>query len=103
MKALAAKISALHRVMSQRSLLSGLFRRKSHGKWGPSRPFAEAIVCQLHSNQTRTSDSDNAISCDEPLCIITTNAIHLQKHRRQLHVPQFVDAMGSRWTGWDLF
>jgi len=66
MNALFAKMSALHEVMTQRIILSGLIQRTSHGKWGQSKPFVEASVCQLDSNQVRTSDSDNAISCDEP-------------------------------------
>ena len=66
MDALFAKMSASHEVMSQRSIPSGLVRRTSHGKWGQSKPFVEALVCQLHSNQARTSGSDNTISCDEP-------------------------------------
>jgi hypothetical protein len=37
----------------------------SHEKWGPSKPFAEAFVHQLDSNQKRAFDLDNATSCDE--------------------------------------
>lgn len=61
-----SQISALHRGISPRSILSGLFQRTLHGILGPSKPFAEVLVCQLHSNQKRTSDSDDAISCCEP-------------------------------------
>jgi hypothetical protein len=60
------KLSALHRMMNQRVILSGLFQRTLHGILGPSKPFAEVLVCQLHSNQSRTSDSDNAVFCYEP-------------------------------------
>ena len=36
--------------------------------------------------------------------MITRNACHLHQNRRsRLHVLQFADEMGSRWSDWDLF